>query len=649
MKIKYKLSFLAFLLFFAIIPNVFAKEIKVYGGVENVYNTLGPSDAHFDMATNTLTLDNYNNGYIDFIDFDEETINIVLKGDNFITSETESEENALGESTYGRLNLNVTGEEGSTLTMKNYNNGIYVYSGNITVSNVDIRTENLGYTALYILDAPEDVLTIKDSKISIKNTSYPIANDYGKIVMDNVDYTSYNTKNYDFYADAPISISNSKISSKKDEPSSAYLTFGYGVSFDNTTIEMEKATGIYDYGDTIIKNSNATLTDGYTLLYSDGTATITDSTLKLINGECAFDVDGAMLLKDSTVIADNPMYETFYVGGDLEITGGKVEINCDRTECYNPIMSYGDLLTLNTNMTIKYENPVNSLFPSLILANSLIINGGKYDLNGVDAGILATIALQITGGNIAIESRDYPGIIAAAVEELSFDDVIRIENVELQEKDVLKKYTYLDILDAYIYSYFTEEPGNTYSDPLEIGAIGAHSLHVGNFYKVSFDKNGGTGSMEDIVTGEKITLPKNTFKPAKNYKFVGWSLTKDGKKIITSLTPEANVTVYAIWEKTTTSTPKKTNTTTKKNNNVTPVIEEEPIIEEEPKIEEPIIIEEPQEIEEPKIEEPVKREEPKVEETEKEESTFNIWPYIIGGIVLLGLVVIVTKSLNKKN
>ena len=67
-------------------------------------------------------------------------------------------------------------------------------------------------------------------------------------------------------------------------------------------------------------------------------------------------------------------------------------------------------------------------------------------------------------------------------------------------------------------------------------------------YSLSFDSNGGTGTMADVtgLTGS-YTLPANGFAAPENKQFKGWSLTSDGA-IITSVNMTENKTVYAIWE-----------------------------------------------------------------------------------------------------
>ena len=69
-----------------------------------------------------------------------------------------------------------------------------------------------------------------------------------------------------------------------------------------------------------------------------------------------------------------------------------------------------------------------------------------------------------------------------------------------------------------------------------------------NKYTLTFDANGGTGTMSAIpdLTGE-YTLPSNGFTAPSGKQFKGWSLTTDGETV-TKVDMTENKTVYAIWE-----------------------------------------------------------------------------------------------------
>ena len=69
-------------------------------------------------------------------------------------------------------------------------------------------------------------------------------------------------------------------------------------------------------------------------------------------------------------------------------------------------------------------------------------------------------------------------------------------------------------------------------------------------YTVSFDANGGTGSMADAtgVSGE-YTLPENGFTAPDGKQFKGWATSTDGSVISgTTYEVSSDTTFYAIWE-----------------------------------------------------------------------------------------------------
>ena len=71
---------------------------------------------------------------------------------------------------------------------------------------------------------------------------------------------------------------------------------------------------------------------------------------------------------------------------------------------------------------------------------------------------------------------------------------------------------------------------------------------IENKYTLTFDANGGSGTMAPIadLTGE-YTLPTNGFTAPGGKQFKGWSLTPDGATV-SKVDMTENKTVYAIWE-----------------------------------------------------------------------------------------------------
>ena len=80
-------------------------------------------------------------------------------------------------------------------------------------------------------------------------------------------------------------------------------------------------------------------------------------------------------------------------------------------------------------------------------------------------------------------------------------------------------------------------------------------------YTVSFDANGGTGTMAEVtgVSAGAYTLPANGFTAPDGKRFVGWATSASGTATAAgeAITVSDNVTLYAIWEEIPTSHPAK--------------------------------------------------------------------------------------------
>lgn len=65
---------------------------------------------------------------------------------------------------------------------------------------------------------------------------------------------------------------------------------------------------------------------------------------------------------------------------------------------------------------------------------------------------------------------------------------------------------------------------------------------------VRFDANGGSGSMAQVKVdkGSEYQLPACSFTAPDGKQFKGWSLDKAAT--VASITPDADVTVYALWQ-----------------------------------------------------------------------------------------------------
>lgn len=70
-------------------------------------------------------------------------------------------------------------------------------------------------------------------------------------------------------------------------------------------------------------------------------------------------------------------------------------------------------------------------------------------------------------------------------------------------------------------------------------------------YTISFDPNGGTGTMDSITAedGKECVLPANRFMAPSGNRFLGWAYTPTGQILPSSFTFTKDTQLYAVWEK----------------------------------------------------------------------------------------------------
>lgn len=505
-------------LIIAFMPGIVFAETHVYVGNKDIYEeTYTDETAKFDSESNTLTLNSYNGTGIVFEGFDEKTINIILEGNNVIDGgEGRTADNAIDFGSDGeeKINANIIGKENSTLLIQNYSEGIYLYDGNMNLKNVNISLKKLYDGGIWNKFGP---INIFDSTIDSTDIYYPIyIGEYvgdefvsNTITIDNLTYTSTGS-DYDFYADI-LDIKNSNI----------------------TTVNVLD-TALFGEKDINIKDSDITITDA--------------------------------------------LSSAFYAKKEINIDGGKIIVN--DTDEDAPIglafVCYDGTATLNSDITIDYkyrEIPQSGLVDnSSIYVKKLIIDGGKIDINLYSGiGIYANDYI-INNGSVDINSNSFFGLYVEvgkatfnggithikntgpAIANLQYEEptgnVMILEKAKVKEdnlKLVNTKAAFFD--DVYIYTFGENDLEEYYDDAFDVMAAATTEVTILGNKKVTFDANGGSGTMDDMDSYDgKFTLPtETTFKEPKNMKLKGWSLSKDGN-LITSLETNENTTVYAIWE-----------------------------------------------------------------------------------------------------
>jgi len=71
-------------------------------------------------------------------------------------------------------------------------------------------------------------------------------------------------------------------------------------------------------------------------------------------------------------------------------------------------------------------------------------------------------------------------------------------------------------------------------------------------YTLTYNPNNGTGgpaAQTGIAAGTVVTLATTNLPTRAGYTFKGWAAASTGTAVITSVTVNADTTVYAVWEK----------------------------------------------------------------------------------------------------
>ena len=93
-------------------------------------------------------------------------------------------------------------------------------------------------------------------------------------------------------------------------------------------------------------------------------------------------------------------------------------------------------------------------------------------------------------------------------------------------------------------------------EKVEYLAANVDSIGFANVFTITFDANGGDGSVDAlrVKESESVNLPANIFTKSA-FAFIGWNTAADGSGTAytdqSTVTPTTNMTLYAQWESTT--------------------------------------------------------------------------------------------------
>ena len=471
-----------------------------------------------------------------------------------------NKDNILGDGTVSYT----PGEGSGTLTFTTATPGItgthnnaLIYAGDINLTiNGDIDVTNLGGSGL---EAKKDI-TVNGNVTG--DCYYRPLNSTGGSILVTGDVTvksTGGTSSAVIVADQNVEIQGSA----KITPSEINSSL---ISASNGSITLKKDIDVTNLGGSgleakkdITVNGNVTGDCYYQALISDaGSILVTgDVTVKEIGG-----TTGAVLLA----------YKDITIGGDVQLTGSyayglysstaSIEVSGSVTgKAGDSVMWAYKNVTVGGDVDLEHtvdggNYPIYAGFGEVKITGKATIDAsGKSsyavfaskDITiGGDATVTGSVVygLYSSAGKVTMQSGkwdiDAEKVAIAAKEGITYPTdthaITLPENGEINE-------TTETIYEEYTITYYTvtEEDGTTVAKHAIIEPMEALT------YTVTFDANGGSGTMDDatVTEGEKLTLPECTFTaPTEDQEFDTWDAGMPGDEIDVT----ADMTVKAQWK-----------------------------------------------------------------------------------------------------
>ena len=317
-------------------------------------------------------------------------------------------------------------------------------------------------------------------------------------------------------------------------------------------------------------SSSSTKPTTYVAWYKDGVLTLKNFTGKLnssivVQGAVAGDLT-IKLIGDNTITPYDTGIQGIGSGGSITITAdsgsnGKLTINMPNSE-----RSAFGINGYASSVTIKGSADVT------IIATATATNQESYGIKSNKAvSILDSASVSITckTPNSSSRSDSCNGIYSDTGVTINTDGTIQIDVHEAGDEAYSYGINSMGTLTLTKVGEMTVKwKGKVYGAPLLPSsasfASDAYDTNVdedaciatykpkgttSTTYTVSFDANGGTGTMANVtgVTGE-YTLPANGFTAPAGKQFKAWSVGGVEKAVGDKITVTANTTVTAVWK-----------------------------------------------------------------------------------------------------
>ena len=519
------------------------------GGIQvnedNAADVLEDGTVSYDPTTNTLTL---NNATITecFTEefFGEDTyfgiyceaneFNLQLVGENTIyLSEGKDNDNYYAVYSSGAMNVGGNGSLSVTsfggivamgnLTVKDCS---LDFSGTGVVSMGKVSFENVTIEAFAAVMAYSDV-TVKDSTM-VAGTTVVALEETGSLLIE----------------DSAITVANGQYGTSIEVTSGNVTIKNSTLDLNVNAVEEESAMGILAGNQLTLENVQANIElrtkAGYALM---GMAKVTIKQSNLTLSTVSLEDSAIGINSSGNITIEESLLEIDVRGGDdlsagIGTMNGKVGIKDSTLKLTTSGNSVVGILGVNIDLiNCNGFVKVMAVGEGELMGAGLGTIGGTLTINGGVLNIEATGSVDSDAFGILIEGTTPPTFIDA--------------NITIRGSGAASVYA--PNLNSYGREYAIEASEDIDCDtPVEYNPENIHDykyLYIHGWYTVTFDANGGTGTMEseDGYCGLCI-LPANRFTAPEGKQFLGWAYSADGEVINkTKIEVLQDITLYAIW------------------------------------------------------------------------------------------------------
>ena len=537
--------------FTAIPASAVVHNYGIYvGGIQvnedNAADVLEDGTVSYDPTTNTLTL---NNATITecFTEefFGEDTyfgiyceaneFNLQLVGENTIyLSEGKDNDNYYAVYSSGAMNVGGNGSLSVTsfggiaamgnLTVKDCS---LDFSGTGVVSMGKVSFENVTIEAFAAVMAYSDV-TVKDSTM-VAGTTVVALEETGSLLIE----------------DSAITVANGQYGTSIEVTNGNVTIKNSTLNLNVNAVEEESAMGILAGNQLTLENVQANIElrtkAGYALM---GMAKVTIKQSNLTLSAVSLEDSAIGINSSGNITIEESLLEIDVRGGDdlsagIGTMNGKVGIKDSTLKLTTSGNSVVGILGVNID---------------LINCNGFVevMATGEGELMGTGLGTIDG-TLTINGGVLNIEATgsvdsDAFGILIEGATPPTFIDA----NITIRGSGAASMYA--PNLNSYGREYAIEASEDIDCDtPVEYNPENIHDykyLYIHGWYTVTFNANGGTGTMDAVENlYGTFTIPENGFTAPEGKQFKGWAYAADGEIISeTGFDVHKDTILYAIWE-----------------------------------------------------------------------------------------------------